>query len=125
LQRGTVDLERAAGHDLNLSTDNDLNAVVFGSLHACELSSGTVVVDRRAPTRFANDRARQIDPDSLGLTIHNLTQTGAGLANSAGATVKAVQRMLDRASAAMTLDVSARESLIADIVVACTHPPPR
>ena len=41
----------------------------------------------------------------LGLTPHELRHTAASLAVSAGANVKAVQRMLGHASAAMTLDV--------------------
>jgi integrase len=39
-----------------------------------------------------------------GLTPHELRHTAASLAVSAGANVKAVQRMLGHASAAMTLD---------------------
>jgi integrase len=39
------------------------------------------------------------------LTPHELRHTAASLAVSAGANVKAVQRMLGHASAAMTLDV--------------------
>jgi integrase len=42
-----------------------------------------------------------------GLTPHELRHTAASLAVSAGANVKAVQRMLGHASAAMTLDVYA------------------
>lgn len=42
-----------------------------------------------------------------GLTPHHLRHTAASLAVSAGANVKAVQRMLGHASAAMTLDVYA------------------
>ncbi|MDQ1531827.1 MAG: hypothetical protein QOE37_1932, partial [Microbacteriaceae bacterium] len=41
------------------------------------------------------------------LTIHDLRHTAASLAISAGANVKAVQRMLGHASAAMTLDTYA------------------
>lgn len=41
------------------------------------------------------------------LTIHDLRHTAASLAIAAGANVKAVQRMLGHASAAMTLDVYA------------------
>jgi hypothetical protein len=41
------------------------------------------------------------------LTIHDLGHTAASLAISAGANVKAVQRMLGHASAAMTLDTYA------------------
>jgi integrase len=40
-----------------------------------------------------------------GLTPHELRHTAASLAISAGAYVKAVQRMLGHASAAVTLDV--------------------
>ncbi|MGO3148405.1 MAG: tyrosine-type recombinase/integrase, partial [Leucobacter sp.] len=42
-----------------------------------------------------------------GLTPHELRHTAASLAVSAGANVKAVQRMLGHASAAVTLDVYA------------------
>lgn len=41
------------------------------------------------------------------MTAHALRHTAASLAISAGANVKAVQRMLGHASAAMTLDVYA------------------
>lgn len=41
------------------------------------------------------------------MTIHDLRHTAASLAVSAGANIKAVQRMLGHASAAMTLDVYA------------------
>ncbi len=43
--------------------------------------------------------------DLQPMTIHDLRHTAASLAVSAGANVKAVQRMLGHASAAMTLDV--------------------
>jgi integrase len=42
-----------------------------------------------------------------GLTPHELRHTAASLAVASGASVKAVQRMLGHASAAMTLDVNA------------------
>ena len=42
-----------------------------------------------------------------GLTPHELRHTAASLAIASGANVKAVQRMLGHASAAMTLDVYA------------------
>jgi integrase len=41
---------------------------------------------------------------STGLVPHGLRHTKASLANSAGANVKVVQRLLGQASAAMTLD---------------------
>jgi integrase len=47
------------------------------------------------------------DPTFPRVTIHDLRNTAASLAISAGANVKAVQRMLGHASAAMTLDVYA------------------
>ncbi len=52
---------------------------------------------------------RRIDPDTgvPGLTPHDLRHTAASLAVQAGANVKAVQRMLGHASAAVTLDVYA------------------
>lgn len=52
-------------------------------------------------------RARRADPTFPQPTIHDLRHTAASLAVSAGANVKAVQRMLGHASAAMTLDVYA------------------
>ena len=42
-----------------------------------------------------------------GLHVHDLRHTAASLAIASGADVKAVQRMLGHASAAMTLDVYA------------------
>ncbi|HEY8318548.1 MAG TPA: tyrosine-type recombinase/integrase [Amnibacterium sp.] len=50
-------------------------------------------------------RAQAADPTFPRPTIHDLRHTAASLAVSAGANVKAVQRMLGHASAAMTLDV--------------------
>lgn len=71
---------------------------------------------------FGNGVAHKIRPDQRGgwfayakkraktppeLTIHDLRHTAASLAIAAGANVKAVQRMLGHASAAMTLDTYA------------------
>ena len=50
---------------------------------------------------------RERDADFPTITPHDLRHTAASLAVSAGANVKAVQRMLGHASAAMTLDVYA------------------
>ena len=47
------------------------------------------------------------DPTFPRITIHDLRHTAASLSVAAGANVKAVQRMLGHASAAMTLDVYA------------------
>jgi len=52
-------------------------------------------------------RAQKIDPDFRRITPHDLRHTAASLAVSAGANVKALQRMLGHASAAMTLDTYA------------------
>jgi integrase len=62
--------------------------------------------------RNNNFRSRVWDPavsaaGLQGLTPHDLRHTAASLAIAAGANVKAVQRMLGHASAAMTLDVYA------------------
>ncbi len=58
---------------------------------------------------FANAvrRAQEFDPSIPRLTPHDLRHTAASLAISSGANVKAVQRMLGHASAAMTLDTYA------------------
>lgn len=61
---------------------------------------------QKTPTMAANswwDRAL-IAADLPPMTVHDLRHTAASLAVSAGANVKAVQRMLGHASAAMTLD---------------------
>jgi integrase len=62
------------------------------------------------PLRVNNFRTRYFDPAAVmaglpGLTPHELRHTAASLAVSAGANVKAVQRLLGHASASMTLDV--------------------
>jgi integrase len=65
-----------------------------------------------APLRNHNFRTRVFAPAASsiglpGLTPHDLRHTATSLAVQAGANVKAVQRMLGHASAAMTLDVYA------------------
>lgn len=52
-------------------------------------------------------RAQAIDPHFPRITVHDLRHTAASLAVSAGANVKALQRMLGHASAAETLDTYA------------------
>ncbi len=52
-------------------------------------------------------RCQEADPEFPTITIHDLRHTAASLAVSSGANVKAVQRMLGHASAAMTLDTYA------------------
>jgi integrase len=51
--------------------------------------------------------SKAADPTFPTVTIHDLRHTAASMAISAGANVKAVQRMLGHASAAMTLDTYA------------------
>jgi integrase len=63
-----------------------------------------------AVLRSGNFRRRVFDPAARvaelpGLTPHDLRHTAASLAVSDGASVKAVQRLLGHASAAMTLDI--------------------
>lgn len=61
---------------------------------------------QKTPTMAVNswwDRALA-EADLPPMTIHDLRHTAASLAVSTGANVKAVQRMLGHASAAMTLD---------------------
>lgn len=55
----------------------------------------------------AVERCMEADPTFPRVTAHDLRHTAASLAVSAGANVKAVQRMLGHKSAAMTLDVYA------------------
>jgi integrase len=52
-------------------------------------------------------RSQRLAADFPRVTPHDLRHTAASLAISAGANVKAVQRMLGHASAAMTLDIYA------------------
>jgi integrase len=63
------------------------------------------------PLRVSNFRARFFDAAvkraGLALAPHDLRHTAASLAIQSGANVKAVQRMLGHASAAMTLDTYA------------------
>ncbi len=55
----------------------------------------------------AKARGEETPPIMPRMTPHDLRHTAASLAISAGANVKAVQRMLGHASAAMTLDTYA------------------
>ncbi|GAA4751585.1 site-specific integrase [Amnibacterium soli] len=75
---------------------------------------------------FAGARNRCVQADSTfpaRLTLHDLRHTAASLAISAGANVKAVQRMLGHASAAMTLDTYADlfEDDLNDVAGALDH----
>ncbi len=62
-------------------------------------------LEQRAKERAATGEA--IPPEFPSITPHDLRHTAASLAVSAGANVKAVQRMLGHAKASMTLDVYA------------------
>jgi integrase len=68
-------------------------------------ASGTPLRNRNARRAWFDRAATTIGQP--GLTPHELRHTAASLAVSAGANVKAVQRMLGHASAAMTLDTYA------------------
>jgi integrase len=77
-------------------------------------ASSPVFYGMRTKTYLRNHAFRKgwFDPASTevgldGLTPHELRHTAASLAVSSGAHVKAVQRMLGHASAAMTLDTYA------------------
>ncbi|WP_438354651.1 tyrosine-type recombinase/integrase [Microbacterium sp. CJ88] len=63
--------------------------------------------DERSWFAVAVRRAQAVDASIPRLTPHDLRHTAASLAISSGANVKAVQRMLGHASAAMTLDTYA------------------
>jgi integrase len=67
--------------------------------------TGAVLRNRNARRAWFDRSAAAIGEP--GLTPHELRHTAASLAVSAGANVKAVQRMLGHASAAMTLDIYA------------------
>jgi len=62
---------------------------------------------RRGWFKSAITKCQKTDAHFPTVTLHDLRHTAASLAVSAGANVKAVQRMLGHASAAMTLDVYA------------------
>jgi integrase len=62
---------------------------------------------RRPWFQAAVEASQATDPDFPRVTPHDLRHTAASLAISSGANVKAVQRMLGHASAAMTLDTYA------------------
>jgi integrase len=74
---------------------SERGAVLRGSTYRPRVFNGAVEKCRKADETF---------PD---ITPHDLRHTAASLAISAGANVKAVQRMLGHAKASMTLDVYA------------------
>jgi integrase len=67
----------------------------------------TAAETARAEERCSRPERDQVTPVFPRVTPHDLRHTAASLAVSAGANVKAVQKMLGHASAAMTLDTYA------------------
>lgn len=131
LRVGAVDVSRKAVRIIESATEVD-GKLVFGPTKTHEertvILPGFVIdrlkpllegrasdelvftAPRRGPLRANNFRRRVFQPAaaSIGqpdLIPHDLRDTAASLAISAGASIKAVQRMLGHASAAMTLDV--------------------
>jgi integrase len=80
----------------------DRDALIFGSPHGAPLRNQNW---RRRNFDRAMGEMIEVHPEIPRLSPHDLRHTAASLAISAGANVKAVQRMLGHASAAMTLDV--------------------
>lgn len=86
----------------------------FGRRASLRPRDAYVFGDGESPMRLPNSkdgwfagavrRAQREDPKFPRVTPHDLRHSAASLAVSAGANVKAVQRMLGHASAAMTLD---------------------
>ncbi|WP_439594208.1 tyrosine-type recombinase/integrase [Microbacterium sp.] len=92
---------------------DSLVRAAFDGKHHEELLFGDGQLHMRLPNSQAGwfakavKRAQAQDPTFPRVTPHDLRHTAASLAISAGANVKAVQRMLGHASAAMTLDTYA------------------
>jgi integrase len=78
--------------------------LLFTNLHGRVLRNSHFRQDVFAP---AVAKCQQADDTFPSITPHDLRHTAASLAISAGANVKAVQRMLGHAKASMTLDVYA------------------
>jgi integrase len=78
--------------------------LVFTNLHGAVLRNSHYRQDVFAP---AVRTCQKADDAFQSITPHDLRHTAASLAVSAGANVKAVQRMLGHAKASMTLDVYA------------------
>jgi integrase len=83
--------------------DKQAEDLVFGSAGVAIRNNNF----RRRVFAPAIAELRESDPNFPEVTPHDLRHTAASLAIAAGANVKAVQRMLGHASAAMTLDVYA------------------
>jgi integrase len=104
--RDLADAVDSLGKGMYRGTRNN-SGVLVKVLAYCGLrwgeASGLRVQDIDFARGWLDDAAYMIGQD--GLTPHELRHTAASLAISAGANVKAVQRMLGHASAAVTLDV--------------------
>lgn len=97
-KRRVVPLPRFLIDDLaDLVAAKSTDALVFTN------SAGGLLCNSNFRRNVFDPAARSVE--ILPFTPHNLRDTAASLAVSAGANVKAVQRMLGHASAAMTLDV--------------------
>ena len=119
-ERRTVPYPEFLGEALQRATDDkDVDAIVWPGLSGGYLRPGNAVsgwfagavkrvraedADAAAAAKAAGEPEPPIMPR---VTPHDLRHTAASLAISAGANVKALQRMLGHASAAMTLDTYA------------------
>jgi integrase len=87
-----------------LMVGKDRDALVFTDMRGGVLRNSNWRARVFAP---AVAKCQQADESFPTITPHDLRHTAASLAISAGANVKAVQRMLGHAKASMTLDVYA------------------
>jgi integrase len=87
-----------------LMVEKGRDDLVFTSLRGNVLRASNY---RRWVFASAVEECRNVDNTFPTITPHDLRHTAASLAVSAGANVKAVQRMLGHAKASMTLDVYA------------------
>jgi integrase len=87
-----------------LMVGKDCDELVFTDLRGGVLRNSNWRARVFAPAVIA---CREADDTFPPITPHDLRHTAASLAVSAGANVKAVQRMLGHAKASMTLDVYA------------------
>jgi integrase len=104
-ERRSLPFPAALADELSaLMTAKDRDALVFTD------QRGGVLRNSNWRTRVfepAVEKCTTIDDGFPSITPHDLRRTAASLAISAGANVKAVQRMLGHAKASMTLDVYA------------------
>lgn len=105
---GTPKTHQARSVPIPRSLVDDLAALIAGKAPddlVFTTARGDVLRNHNFRSRVFKPAAEAIGVP--GLTPHDLRHTAASLAVQAGANVKAVQRMLGHASAAMTLDVYA------------------